>query len=198
MVNDWDQYQDAAASTAFYPHVGETEVGRLVYPVMGLNGEIGELFSALYDTRFGTDALEAERRADWIRKEAGDVLWYIAAISRELGLRMSSLVNDADQLRPASTFCDGMKFSEPSIAMMVDAAGISETAKKALRDSAGILHDYVRANIITRLIHVFHHLTDLATQIQLTPNLATIADANIAKLADRKRRGVLKGSGDFR
>lgn len=77
------EYHDGADSTAVYSGRGSTE--GLVYAVLGLNGEAGELAEkakkCLRDD--GGVLLEERRRAMVL--ELGDVFWYLAALATELG-----------------------------------------------------------------------------------------------------------------
>lgn len=64
---------------------------RLAYATGKLNGEAGELgeevFKALRD-----DSCELTQvRKDKIRKELGDVLWYVARIARELDIHLDDI-----------------------------------------------------------------------------------------------------------
>lgn len=80
-------YQKAAARTAVYPHQG----ANIMYPVLGLVNEAGEVAGKLKKVlRDRGGCLDAERRAD-ILMELGDVLWYAAAICTELGVSLESV-----------------------------------------------------------------------------------------------------------
>lgn len=81
-IND---YQDQAVDMAIYP-----SSARLTYPALGLTGEAGEVADKVKKIiRDGTE-LTPELRHE-IAKEVGDVLWYIAAISRDLGYDMQEI-----------------------------------------------------------------------------------------------------------
>jgi len=63
----------------------------IVYPVLGLNGEVGEVtekVKKIQRDKAGkptpTDLLE-------IAKELGDVLWYLAAISQDIGYSLEEI-----------------------------------------------------------------------------------------------------------
>ena len=76
-----NEYQKAAANTAIYK--AEHSV---LYPALGLAGEAGEVANKvkkmLRDGDFDRQAIAAE---------IGDVLWYIAALSRDLNIDMHDL-----------------------------------------------------------------------------------------------------------
>lgn len=101
--NDLDFYQEVASGSAVYPGQG-SPLG-LMYCALKLNGEAGELAEhvgkAMRDDGFGITVTELdgtplekitymtpERRA-LIIKEVGDNLWYLSAICRELGIKLS-------------------------------------------------------------------------------------------------------------
>lgn len=83
------EYQKLAARTALYP--GRDDDALAPYPALGLAGEAGEVCEhikkAIRDD--GGHITEQRRRA--LRKEIGDVLWYVAALSSELGLEMGDI-----------------------------------------------------------------------------------------------------------
>ena len=76
-----NDYQKAASKTAIYK--AEHSV---LYPALGLAGEAGEVANKvkkmLRDGDFDRQAIAAE---------IGDVLWYIAALSRDLNIEMQDL-----------------------------------------------------------------------------------------------------------
>ena len=74
-------YQKAAAKTAIY----KTEHS-ILYPALGLAGEAGEVANKVKKMlRDGTFDKQA------IADELGDVLWYVAALSRDLNISMHDL-----------------------------------------------------------------------------------------------------------
>jgi NTP pyrophosphatase (non-canonical NTP hydrolase) len=82
-------YQKAAAKTAIYKAEHS-----ILYPALGLAGEAGEVANKvkkmLRDGDFDRQAISAE---------IGDVLWYIAALSRDLNINMHDLaMNNLEKL----------------------------------------------------------------------------------------------------
>lgn len=83
-------YQNRANETAIYPNVG-TEIlhpvtAGLVYPVMAIGGEVGELQNKVKKLiRDGDNAFTHEQMESLV-KEIGDIQWYLAAICTELGI----------------------------------------------------------------------------------------------------------------
>ncbi len=85
---NFDDYQAAARSVAVYPNIGNN----LVYPVLGLNGEAGEVAEKLKKAiRDRNGDIEPVR--DDLIKELGDVLWYVASCCSELGVPMGEVAN---------------------------------------------------------------------------------------------------------
>lgn len=86
-----DEYQIAAGQTAVYPGRGE---GNWVYPALGLAGEAGEICEKIKKCiRDDGARMTPERRAD-LARELGDVLWYVAAMCGELGLRLEEVASE--------------------------------------------------------------------------------------------------------
>lgn len=92
----FDDYQEQAGETAIYPNRGSN----LVYPVLGLTGESGEVaekVKKLIRDHGAMSAMSVTRIAqryefrEAVAKELGDVLWYIAAVCHECGLRMEAV-----------------------------------------------------------------------------------------------------------
>ncbi|MCD6590003.1 nucleoside triphosphate pyrophosphohydrolase family protein [Candidatus Woesearchaeota archaeon] len=84
---EFKEYEEKARKTAVYPDRGNN----LIYPVLGLAGEAGEVVEKvkklIRDKNREIDAAFLEA----IKKELGDVLWYIAAICAELGISMDEV-----------------------------------------------------------------------------------------------------------
>ena len=84
---NFDEYQKKSAETALYPNRGQN----FIYPTLGLVGEAGEVAEKVKKIlRDNGGRLDANRVQE-IKKELGDVLWYIAALCRELGLEMDEV-----------------------------------------------------------------------------------------------------------
>lgn len=85
MMHDYQQF---TATTAVYPEAGMGTKMATAYVALGLAGEAGEV---------------AEKIKKWIRdgninpedikKEMGDVCWYLAQLSTELGFRFEDVLN---------------------------------------------------------------------------------------------------------
>ena len=77
-----------------------------------------------------------------------------------------------------------------------EAGEVQGKIKKILRDNGGVVTGEVRMAIAKEIGDELWYLSQIATELQLF--LEDIASENIAKLLDRKARGVLQGSGDDR
>jgi len=84
---NFTEYQEKAKKTALYPR--EYSV---IYPALGLGGEAGEVLEKIKKWIRDEGAGEmSEDRKELLKKEIGDVLWYVAAISSDLGLDMGEI-----------------------------------------------------------------------------------------------------------
>ena len=90
-MTDFSDYQTGAMSTAIYPGKGE---GNWTYPALGLAGETGEISEKLKKALRDEDGVVSDERRMAIKKELGDVLWYVAALSTELGLDMQEIAEE--------------------------------------------------------------------------------------------------------
>lgn len=72
-----DEYQDWAMSTRLGTAGG-------VYALLGISGEVGELHSHI--AKAIRDGKEFD--SEYIQKELGDILWFIAAIAQDFNLSL--------------------------------------------------------------------------------------------------------------
>ena len=68
--------------------------------------------------------------------------------------------------------------------------------KKIIRDAGGIITDEVKENIKKELGDCLWYVAGICTELGISMN--EVAESNITKLLDRKKRDVLGGSGDNR
>jgi NTP pyrophosphatase (non-canonical NTP hydrolase) len=90
-------YGRRALSTAMYPGVGQGYVS--TYPMAKLAGEVGE-FCEKIGKRSRTDQTLVVHRDDFTKAEVtglllelGDILWYVNALSKELGSSLDEVAN---------------------------------------------------------------------------------------------------------
>ena len=79
---DFNEYQKLARRTAVYPNIDTN----LVYPVLGLCGESGELAEKVKKMMRDDNGQLTDERREAMIKEAGDVLWYLSQLSAVLGV----------------------------------------------------------------------------------------------------------------
>jgi len=96
---DFDKFQKEALSTAIYPNRGNN----LVYPVLGLVGEAGEVAEKVKKLIRDDDGVLSDERKELLKKELGDVLWYVAATADEMGLTMSEVAEHTIKKRTRCT-----------------------------------------------------------------------------------------------
>jgi NTP pyrophosphatase (non-canonical NTP hydrolase) len=85
----FSEYQEKAKETALYPNVGNNPY----YPTLGLTGEAGEISNKVKKIMRDKDGAIDDETRDDIKKELGDVLWYVAAVASEFGLNMGEIAS---------------------------------------------------------------------------------------------------------
>lgn len=90
---DFNEYQQAAATTAHYPN-RNVRPGGIFYVGLGLAGEAGEVANDV--KKIARDDLNhlTEERREKIRDELGDVLWYAAMVADEIGATLDGVARD--------------------------------------------------------------------------------------------------------
>lgn len=89
-----------------------------------------------------------------------------------------------------------LKILYPALGLSGEVGEINEKIKKVFRDNGGIFDDQAKAQLKKELGDAMWYIAELATCFDF--RLQDVAQANIDKLSDRKKRGVLSGSGDER
>lgn len=87
-------YMRGALETAVYP-----KEFKIIYPALGMNGEAGEVADkvkkVLRDEVIVRDSSDAiilhGKQREELAKEVGDVLWYVATISYDLGYTLEEV-----------------------------------------------------------------------------------------------------------
>lgn len=82
------------------------------------------------------------------------------------------------------------------LGLVGEAGEVAEKFKKIIRNNDGVMKDVEKDLIIRELGDVLWYLSVLAHY--LDTELEEVAKTNIAKLADRHNRGVIKSTGDER
>lgn len=81
-----NEYQVRALETAVFP-----DMGRGVYPALGLAGEAGELCENIKKIYRDDGGLVTLKRRETVEKELGDVLWYVAVLADAFGFTLERI-----------------------------------------------------------------------------------------------------------
>lgn len=178
---EFSEYQEKAWSTAVYPDMGFN----MEYPTLGLMDEIGELYLA-----YQIPELSRKQKREATLKEAGDVLWYVSCLCTELEVSLEevALYDTFESFVTPSNF-------EP-VRLFFCASVIAGKIKKAIRDTNGIISHEDMETIKYFLHLILRLLLGICDIENITFN--EVAEKNLEKLADRKKRDRLHGSGDNR
>ncbi len=85
---EFNEYQKKAWETAIYPNKGKN----LIYPMLGLGGESGEVLEKMKKIIRDDNYKISPEKKEELKKEIGDVFWYLASISTELGLELEDVI----------------------------------------------------------------------------------------------------------
>lgn len=85
----FQSYQEKAVATAIYG-----EGNAITYPALGLANEAGEVLGKIKKVLRDKEGVFNEENNKEIGDEIGDVLWYIAALCRDLNLNMGDIANN--------------------------------------------------------------------------------------------------------
>ena len=81
------EYQEQAKQTAKYPVIGHA----VIYPTLGLTNEAGEVAGKIKKIFRDKEGMIADADRTALSGELGDVLWYLAQVSTELGLSLDEI-----------------------------------------------------------------------------------------------------------
>ena len=84
---NFSDYQEKASTTALYPNAGQN----LYYPALGLGGETGEVLNKVKKVMRDHGGEVTDEYREILRGELGDVLWYVAALAKELNLNLDDI-----------------------------------------------------------------------------------------------------------
>lgn len=186
-VFDLDGYAKQAITTRIYAQ----EVAE-PYVLLGLVGEFGEVVEKILDT----PPTEQATALLALRKEFGDVLWYLAAIYVDFKLPIVIVGVENEEAY----------MGEEAFRIMVEIGKIAEVYKKYLRDEwkpeLGIENKLssVRIDKITdSWLKIFQYLCTMVNYFyDDLDEVNRIAQENIEKLAKRKEENKIQGDGDDR
>lgn len=83
---NFNEYQEKARATAVY-----SKKLKVVYPTLGLPGETGEVCEKIKKVYRDDDGVFTPEKVNEIKKELGDVLWYVANLSSDLDISMQEV-----------------------------------------------------------------------------------------------------------
>ncbi len=86
---DFREYQKKSRKTAIYPNKGNN----FIYPVLGLVGESGEIAEKFKKILRDKGGKIKKKEKEEIKKELGDVLWYLSQIATELDLSLDEIAS---------------------------------------------------------------------------------------------------------
>jgi NTP pyrophosphatase (non-canonical NTP hydrolase) len=84
---DFKEYQKKSRKTAVYPNAGNN----FVYPVLGLTGESGEVADKIKKVIRDKNGIISKETKEELKKELGDVLWYVSQIASELKIPLNDI-----------------------------------------------------------------------------------------------------------
>ena len=84
---DFKTYQKKARLTAQYPNLGSNNI----YPTLGLVGEAGEVAEKVKKVIRGKKGIFDEESKKGIKKELGDVLWYVSNLCNEFDFKLEDV-----------------------------------------------------------------------------------------------------------
>ena len=84
----------------------------------------------------------------------------------------------------------------PTLGLVGESGEIADKVKKILRDKNGVFDQKSKEAIKFELGDVLWYISQLSTELGY--ELEDVANANLQKLNDRKKRGKITGSGDYR
>jgi len=83
---NFDEYQEEAVKTAIY---GEGQ--NIIYPALGLGNEAGEVLGKIKKVLRDNNGEFTSEKNVAIAAEIGDVLWYMAALCRDLNVSLDAI-----------------------------------------------------------------------------------------------------------
>ena len=84
---DFETYQKQSRKTAMYPD----KDNNFIYPTLGLVGESGEVAEKIKKVIRDKDGIVDDVTKSDVKKELGDVLWYLSQLATELNLPLDEI-----------------------------------------------------------------------------------------------------------
>ncbi len=90
----------------------------------------------------------------------------------------------------------GKNLAYPVLGLCGETGEIAEKVKKIMRDKGGVIDEADKEAIMKEIGDVLWYLAQISTELEIS--LDNAAQHNLDKLASRKARNVISGSGDTR
>lgn len=85
-----DEYQEKCKETAIYDRKWA-----IIYPALGIGGESGEVMEKCKKWLRDEDGKPmSENRKQELKKEIGDITWYISSLCTDLGFKFSEVLEE--------------------------------------------------------------------------------------------------------
>lgn len=187
---DLHEYQDIARSLDVYP-----KDYSMIGHALGIIGECGEVTEKikklLRDANWSMD----QERKDSIAKELGDCCWYLANICCDTNFDLSMAYEM--QYASITQYIRGLMLPRLVFHMDRKANSIAQSLEIWYYKYDSRIAERDRfTEIIQDSTHIILCIEEIARRCDFS--LKDIYADNIEKLLDRKKRGVLRGSGDDR
>jgi NTP pyrophosphatase (non-canonical NTP hydrolase) len=175
---NWTEYQKEALKTKIYPE----DFTGILYTTLGLVDEVYEFYESI-----GSGDED---------KELGDVCWYVACLSYELGLDLNDTEVLSDELEDQVFFHSIFDATEQ---MKSSASKICGIIKKYIRDEQFWIYKpstSKKGKAQVELAYIILSVYYICEHLGITWH--EVVQMNLKKLNSRKQRGKLQGSGDDR
>lgn len=83
----FEEYQKESKKTALYSQKGH----QFIYPGLGLAGEAGEVAEHIKKMLRDDNAQVTPKRREEVKKELGDVLWYVSQLATDFKLSLEDI-----------------------------------------------------------------------------------------------------------
>jgi NTP pyrophosphatase (non-canonical NTP hydrolase) len=83
-----NEYQRWTRETAIYP-----KNESVMYTALGLAGEVGEVANVVKKILRDDNGIVTEEKQEKLKSELGDVCWYLARLTDELGLELEDILD---------------------------------------------------------------------------------------------------------
>lgn len=168
------KYEEIVIGSMVYPNQGNN----LAYPVLGLVEETGEIVEKI-------DFLDKQG----LKKEMGDVIWYMTAFCYELNCNFDKFESDMKYIPQLKT--------QAILQNVGDIISkIASIVKKTMRDSGGVITVDNKGKLEILIQQIINLFNTLSLNQKFT--IYDVLELNANKIIDRKNRNVVHGSGDDR